>query len=86
MIVLMLIAGILGWLLGVWLPWWGILSVLAFFVISAYRGAFDGGLEAIPTTLAAIILCIFMCIIGFAVGDVTWVMLFGLTKTAFTGV
>lgn len=85
MFVLFIIAGTIGWLLGVWLPWWGIGGVLAFFAIAAYRGGYDGGLEMIPLVVATWVLILTMIVVGFAGGDVTWSMIFGFTKTVFMG-
>lgn len=85
MIMLFIITGAIGWLLGVWLPWWAIGGVLAFFAIAAFRGAFDGGLESIPPMMAALFLCAFMILVGFASGDITMAQLFGFAKVAFTG-
>ena len=85
MFVLFIVAGTIGWLLGVWLPWWGIGGVLLLFVVQAYRGEFDGSLANAISGLAIMWLSVVMVIVGFAFSDVTWAMIFGFTKTVFMG-
>lgn len=85
MVVSFIVAGLIGWLLGVWLPWWAICCVLAYFAIAGFRGAFNGGLEVILIILTAIVFCAAMVFSGFATGDVTLMQLFGFVKVAFTG-
>ncbi len=85
MVFLTVLTIIVGWLLGVWLPWQAILGFILVFVVMAYKGCYDGGLEKLPAVFATIILVWAMVIAGFITSDVTWAMIFGFTKTAFTG-
>ncbi len=84
MVFLVVLTIIVGWLLGVWLPWQAILGVILVFVVMAYKGCYDGGLEEVWGG-ATIILVWAMVIAGFITSDVTLAQVFGLVKIGFTG-
>lgn len=75
----------LGWIAGIWLPWWAIGAILMGVALSAYKGAFDGGLEAIQKVLGAGAFCVSMVLIGFASGDTTVSDIAEVVKLVFTG-
>ncbi len=62
MIIILAVFSVIGWLCGVWLPWWGIGIVLALLCFNGHKGAYDGGLEAIPLVIGTIAF-VFFCLL-----------------------
>ena len=85
MAIFFLVSSIVGWLLGIWLPWWAIICVLLIVIYIGNKTGFGEGLSAIPIAIATSIMCLLMVIVGFATGNVTFMQLFGFTKILFTG-
>ncbi len=75
----------LGWIAGIWLPWWAIVAIMIGVALSAYKGAFDGGLESIPQVLGVGVFCAFMVLIGFLSGDTSISDIAEVVKLVFTG-
>ncbi len=85
MIIILAVFSVIGWLCGVWLPWWGIGIVLALLCFNGHKGAYDGGLEAIPLVIGTIAFVFFMLTVGFYTGDTTISDIGNAIKFAFTG-
>ena len=75
----------IGWIAGIWLPWWAIVAIMMGVALSVYKGAFDGGLEAIPKAVGTQVFCTFMLMIGFISGDTSISDIAELVKLVFTG-
>lgn len=85
MLITMIIIACIGWVLGVHLPWWGILVLTGIVVIGVYRR--NGGLESAPALadLLLYFLVFVMMISGFIYGDTTFVDIGEVIKYLFTG-
>lgn len=86
MIILMIVCVTLGWICGVWLPWWVIGMILIIKAIGALRGVFDGGLESIPLIIGSGAFTATMIVVGFAFGDTTLSDIGIAIKYLFTGI
>ncbi len=75
---------IIGWLLGIWLPWYGILIASIALVVNEIRldrCGLDGALVAISAFACSAI----MVLVGFISGDVSFSQIGGFIAMLFTG-
>lgn len=85
MLFIILISGTIGWLAGIWLPWWAITSILCGFGVMACMGFFDRGLNGALAGLGTTVMCSIMIVVGFVSGGTTLGQVGGFIKLLFTG-
>ena len=83
MILFLAIMSTLGWIAGVWLPWWAILGMLVAMAAGGCSAAIDGGLE--PLVIGAGSFSLFMIAAGFASGNATVTDISSFMRVLFTG-
>ena len=82
MLFVAIILAVVGWLAGVWLPWWLLLCVYLGCGLALIN---TKGMSSVKQNIAIGFFCCVSLAVGFVFGEVTILQVGSLVKVAFTG-